>query len=47
MEFLTTKELNYRLVRQIRKLIKYYIKIKYIRGTKNIKVNILSKKIEF
>ena len=45
--FLTTKELNQRQVKWVKKLIKYYFKIKYIRGTKNIKVNIFNKKIKF
>ena len=45
-EFLTIKELNQRQVKQIEKLIKYYFKIKYTRETKNIKVNIFSKKIK-
>ena len=27
-------------------LVKYYFKIKYIKGTDNIKVNILNKKVE-
>ena len=44
--FLTIKELNRRQVRQIKKFKKYYFKIKYIKGTKNIRANILSKKTE-
>ena len=31
---------------QAKKFIKYYFKIKYIKGTKNAKVDILSKKTE-
>jgi hypothetical protein len=46
MGFLTTKELNWRQVRCAEILIEYYFKIKYIKETDNIKVNILSKKAE-
>ena len=46
VKFLITKELNQRQVRQAEKLIKYYFKIKYIKGTKNIKADALSKKTE-
>ena len=46
MGFLTTKELNYRQVKQIEKLTEYYFKIKYIKKTKNAKVNILSRKVK-
>ena len=45
--FLTTKELNHRQVRQAEKLIEYYFKIKYTKGTKNARVDILSRKTEF
>ena len=44
--FLITKELNYRQVRQVEMLIEYYFKIQYIRGTKNVRVDILSRKAE-
>ena len=44
--FLTTKKLNYRQVRWVKILIKYYFKIKYIKGTDNVKANILSRKTE-
>ena len=43
-EFLTTKELNCRQVKQVKILVKYYFKIKYIKGTNNIRVDILNKK---
>ena len=42
--FLTTKKLNCRQVKWIEELIKYYFKIKYTKGTKNAKIDILSKK---
>ena len=45
--FLTTKELNYRQVRWVKELIEYYFKIKYIKGTKNARVDILNRKAEF
>ena len=44
IEFLTTKELNRKQVKWVKELTEYYFKIKYTRGTKNIKANILSKK---
>ena len=44
--FLTTKELNWRQVRWAEELIEYYFKIKYIKGTENVKINIFSKKME-
>ena len=46
IRFLTTKELNQRQVRQVKKLIKYYFKIKYTRRTKNIRADIFSKKVK-
>jgi hypothetical protein len=46
IEFLTTKELNQRQVRWVEILVKYYFKIKYIKGMDNIKADILSKKVE-
>ena len=42
--FLITKELNYRQVRQAKILIEYYFEIQYTKGTKNIRVDILSRK---
>ena len=44
--FLTIKKLNYRQVRWVEILIKYYFKIEYVKGTDNIKVDTLSKKAE-
>ena len=46
VKFLITKELNQRQVRQVKELIKYYFKIKYTKGTENIRADILSKKAE-
>ena len=42
--FLIIKELNYRQVRQVEILIEYYFKIQYTKGTKNIRVDALSRK---
>ena len=42
--FLIIKELNYRQVRQVEMLIEYYFKIQYTKGTKNIRVDALSRK---
>ena len=42
IEFLIIKKLNKRQVRQVEMLMEYYFKIQYIKGTKNIRVNILS-----
>ena len=42
--FLTIKELNQRQVRQVEILIEYYFKIQYTKGTKNIRVDALSRK---
>jgi hypothetical protein len=42
--FLITKKLNRRQVRWVKILTKYYFKIKHIKGTDNIRVNILGKK---
>ena len=42
--FLITKELNYRQVRQVEMLTEYYFKIQYTKGTKNIRVDALSRK---
>ena len=44
--FLTTKKLNQKQVKWVKKLIEYYFKIKYIKGTENAKINAFSKKIE-
>ena len=46
VKFLITKELNRRQVRWVKKLIKYYFKIKYIKRTKNARADALSKKIK-
>ena len=46
IKFLTTKELNYKQVKWAEKFIKYYFKIKYTKGTKNTKVDILSRKVK-
>ena len=46
IKFLTTKELNYRQVKQVKMLIEYYFEIKYIKGTDNIKINTLSRKVK-
>jgi len=42
--FLTIKELNWQQVRWAKILVKYYFKIKHIKGTDNAKVNALSRK---
>jgi hypothetical protein len=44
--FLTTKELNWKQVRWAEILTKYYFKIEYIKGTDNIRADILSRKVE-
>ena len=44
--FLTIKKLNYRQVKWVKILIEYYFKIKHVKGTDNIRVDILSKKTE-
>ena len=46
IKFLTTKELNQKQVRQAEILVKYYFKIKYVKGTDNAKADTLSKKIK-
>ena len=46
IKFLTTKKLNYKQVRWAEMLIKYYFKIKHVKGTDNTRVDILSKKAE-
>ena len=44
--FLIIKELNYKQVKQAEMLIEYYFKIQYTKGTKNARVDALSKKAE-
>ena len=44
--FLTTKKLNRRQVRQVKMLTEYYFKIEHIKGINNIRVDILSRKVE-
>ena len=44
--FLTTKELNRRQVKQVKILVEYYFKIKYVKGTDNARVDALSRKAE-
>ena len=39
-----TKELNWRQVRQAEMLAEYHFKIQYTKGTKNAKVDALSRK---
>ena len=46
-KFLTTKDLNQKQVKQVEELTEYYFKIKYIKGFKNIKADIFSKKAKF
>ena len=46
MEFLITKELNQKQVKQAEILTEYYFKIKYIKGIDNIKANTFNKKAE-
>jgi hypothetical protein len=46
MGFLITKKLNQRQVRWVEILTKYYFKIKYVKGTDNIKADTLSKKVK-
>jgi hypothetical protein len=42
IEFLTIKELNKKQVRWVKELIEYHFKIKYIKGTNNARVDVLS-----
>ena len=42
--FLIIKELNYRQVRQVEILIKYYFEIQYTKGTENVRVDVLNRK---
>ena len=42
--FLIIKELNQRQVRQAEILIEYYFKIQHTKGTKNVRVDALSRK---
>jgi len=44
--FLTIKELNWWQVKWAKILAEYYFKIKYIKGTDNARVDILSRKVE-
>ena len=44
IEFLITKELNQRQVRQAEMLIEYYFKIQHTKGTDNARVDALSRK---
>ena len=44
MGFLIIKELNRRQVRQAEMLIEYYFEIQYTKGTKNARVDALSRK---
>ena len=46
IRFLTTKELNWRQVKWVEILAKYYFKIEYIKSTDNAKADILNKKEE-
>ena len=46
VKFLIIKELNQRQVKQVKKLIEYYFKIKYTKRTKNARVDTLSRKTE-
>ena len=46
MGFLITKELNWRQVRWVEILVKYYFEIKYVKGINNIRADALSKKTE-
>jgi len=44
--FLTIKELNKRQVKWAEMLVKYYIKLEHVKDSKNLKVDILSRKAE-
>ena len=44
IEFLTIKELNWRLIKWAEMLVEYYFKIKHVKGIDNIKVDTLSRK---
>ena len=44
--FLIIKELNYRQVKQAEMLAEYYFEIQYTKGTKNARVDALSRKAE-
>jgi hypothetical protein len=46
MGFLIIKELNQRQIRWVEILVKYYFKIKYIKGTDNIRADIFSRKVK-
>ena len=47
MGFLIIKELNQRQVRQAEMLIEYYFKIQYTKGSKNIIVDALSRRLNY
>ena len=44
--FLIIKELNYRQIRQAEMLIEYLFKIQHTKGTKNARVDVLSRQAE-
>ena len=44
--FLTTKKLNQRQIRWAEILAEYYFKIKYVKGTDNVRADTLSRKAE-
>ena len=44
--FLIIKKLNCRQVRWVKMLIEYYFKIEYVKGTDNVRADILSRKAE-
>ena len=44
--FLTIKKLNQRQVRQVEMLTEYYFEIQYTKGTENIRVDALSRRVE-
>ena len=46
MGFLITKKLNHRQVRQAEMLTEYYFEIQHTKGTKNARVDALSRKAE-
>ena len=44
--FLTTKKLNCRQVKWAKMLVEYYFEIEHVKGINNIRVDILSRKVE-
>jgi len=44
--FLIIKELNKKQVKWAEMLVEYYFKIKYIKGTNNIRADILNRKVK-